>query len=119
MPYSNFAVGAALITDDGRIFTGCNVENASIGLSVCAERTALTKAVSEGSKTCKMIAVVADSKPGAYTTPCGACRQFIKEFDHNRKTVVYCARPDDTTKVFKATADQLLPYCFLSYDLTN
>ena len=78
-PYSRFRVGAALLSDDGRIFTGCNVENRSYGLTVCAERTALFKGISEGAKRFIALAVsTPDSdKP---TAPCGACRQVISEF---------------------------------------
>ena len=75
-PYSNFLVGAALLTADGKTFTGCNVENASYGLSICAERTAICKAVSEGHQAFRAIAVAASP----LASPCGACRQFIVEF---------------------------------------
>ena len=77
-PYSNFKVGAAIEDENGRIFTGCNVENATYGLSVCAERAAVLKAISEGAGKLKRIAVVADS--GMLTPPCGACRQILWEF---------------------------------------
>jgi cytidine deaminase len=77
-PYSRFLVGAALETDDGEIITGCNVENASYGLTICAERVAVCKAVSEGRTRFRRIAVVADT-PIA-TPPCGACRQVLCEF---------------------------------------
>ena len=77
-PYSRFAVGAALLTRDGRIVHGCNVENASFGLSVCAERTALWKAVSEGER--EFVAVAITAGPGAAPSPCGACRQVLHEF---------------------------------------
>lgn len=80
-PYSKFAVGAAVLTDDGKIFTGCNVENASYGLTNCAERTAIFKAVSEGYKKFKAIAIVLDAPN--YGAPCGACRQVIYEFGSN------------------------------------
>ena len=76
-PYSRFAVGAALEADDGRIFTGCNVENASYGLTVCAERVAAWKAISEGVRAFRRIAVVADTP--SPTPPCGACRQVLWE----------------------------------------
>jgi len=76
-PYSRFAVGAALLAADGRVFTGCNIENASYGLSVCAERVALFKAVSEGVRGFAALAV-AGPRPGV--TPCGACRQVLSEF---------------------------------------
>lgn len=77
-PYSGFAVGAALEEADGRIFTGCNIENATYGLTMCAERVALFKAISEGSRSFTRIAIVADTiEP---TPPCGACRQLLWEF---------------------------------------
>jgi cytidine deaminase len=77
-PYSNFRVGAALQAKSGRIYTGCNVENASYGLTICAERVAIVKAVSEGERGFEAIAVVTDTD--TLTPPCGACRQFIWEF---------------------------------------
>ena len=77
-PYSRFKVGAALLTSDGRVFTGCNVENATYGLTVCAERVALWKAVSEGEKKFEAVAVVADGERPP--SPCGACRQLLWEF---------------------------------------
>ena len=77
-PYSNFKVGAALLTSDGRVFTGCNVENATYGLTVCAERVALWKAVSEGEREFVAVAVVADGEHPP--SPCGACRQLLWEF---------------------------------------
>jgi cytidine deaminase len=77
-PYSEFRVGAAVRTKDGKIYTGCNVESASYGLTVCAERVAIWKAVSEGEKEFTNIAVVADTQE--LTPPCGVCRQIIWEF---------------------------------------
>lgn len=77
-PYSGFAVGAALLTADGQIVTGCNVENASFGLTMCAERVALLKALSDGHREFRLLAVVADTK--APTPPCGPCRQLLWEF---------------------------------------
>jgi cytidine deaminase len=77
-PYSNFLVGAALASADGRVFTGCNVENATYGLSVCAERVAIFKAISEGARDFTAIAVCADTD--VLTPPCGACRQILWEF---------------------------------------
>jgi cytidine deaminase len=76
--YSGFKVGAALETGDGRIYTGCNIENVSFGLSVCAERVALWKALSEGEREFRHIVVVTDSAP--ITPPCGACRQLLWEY---------------------------------------
>ena len=80
-PYSEFRVGAAIEMEDGEIYTGCNVESASYGLTVCAERVAIWKAISEGKHQVKNIAVVADTKE--LTPPCGVCRQIIWEFGGN------------------------------------
>jgi cytidine deaminase len=77
-PYSNFKVGAALLSESGEIITGCNVENATYGLTICAERTAIFKAISDGKNKFEKIAVVADTEN--LTPPCGACRQIIWEF---------------------------------------
>lgn len=77
-PFSGFKVGAAVEDDEGRVFTGCNVENATYGLTVCAERVAVFKAISEGASKLKRVAVVADTE--MLTPPCGACRQILWEF---------------------------------------
>ncbi len=77
-PFSNFRVGAALETEDGQVFTGCNIENASYGLTMCAERVAIFKAISEGERRFRRMAIVAETKE--LTPPCGACRQIIWEF---------------------------------------
>lgn len=77
-PYSGFKVGAALRTNSGRIYAGCNIENASYGLSVCAERVALWKALSEGAREFSGLAIVTDA--GVLTSPCGACRQLLWEY---------------------------------------
>ena len=78
VPYSKFPVGAALLTDDGTVITGCNVENVSYGLTVCAERTAIFKAASDGHR--KVVAIAVTAPRLAAVTPCGACRQVLHEF---------------------------------------
>ncbi|XP_017361932.1 cytidine deaminase isoform X2 [Cebus imitator] len=77
-PYSHFPVGAALLTQDGRIFQGCNIENACYPLGICAERTAIQKAISEGYKDFRAIAIASDMKDD-FISPCGACRQVMRE----------------------------------------
>ncbi|MBI1979488.1 MAG: cytidine deaminase, partial [Elusimicrobia bacterium] len=77
-PYSKFKVGAALLTASGKVFTGCNVENASYGLSICAERVAVSKAISEGEKDFRALAIAGEK--GREIVPCGACLQFLIEF---------------------------------------
>lgn len=85
-PYSNFKVGAALLTADGEIYTGCNIENSAYGVTNCAERTALFKAVSEGHRDFEAIVVIADTqKP---VTPCGSCRQVISEFGSDIEVIM-------------------------------
>jgi cytidine deaminase len=84
--YSNFKVGAALETADGTVIGGCNIENATYGLTVCAERVAMFKALSEGHRTFRRIAVVADTR--APTPPCGACRQILWEFGGDLEVVL-------------------------------
>ena len=85
-PYSQFRVGAALRANSGRIFTGCNIENSSFGLTVCAERVAVFKALSEGERRFDAIAVVADTE--RLTPPCGACRQILWEFCRDAEVVL-------------------------------
>lgn len=104
-PYSNFKVGAAVLTEDGQIFTGCNVENASYGLANCAERTAIFKAVSEGALKLVAIAVVADTKNPV--APCGACRQVMSEFGIGK---VIMSNLENLQ--YTVTLQELLPYSF-------
>lgn len=106
-PYSNFRVGAALLCEDGTIYNGCNVENASYTVGICAERTAVVKAVSEGKRKFTALAV-ASSMGNTFATPCGACRQFIVEFGENLD--IYLTKPDGQFK--KTTIRELLPYAF-------
>ena len=95
-PYSKFAVGAALQAGSGKIYTGCNVENLSFGLTLCAERSAVSAAVSDGSQDFVAIAIVTDSKEPA--VPCGACRQVLSEFNRNLRVI--CATVDGDTQEF-------------------
>lgn len=85
-PYSKFRVGAALLSENGEVYTGCNVENISYGLSNCAERTAVFKAISEGIKEFKAIAIVADTEK--IIAPCGACRQVLLEFNPEMEVIM-------------------------------
>ena len=110
-PYSGFSVGAAVLTDAGEIFVGCNVENASYGLSICAERAAICSAVSSGQKTIRAIAVAA----GGLATPCGACRQFINEFGAD--TEVICVDADNQTNSNSWLISELLPHGFGAHNL--
>lgn len=105
-PYSGFRVGAALETDDGTIITGCNVESASYGLTICAERVALTKAISEGIRTFRRLAVAADTE--TLTPPCGACRQLIWELAGN--VPVLLGNPTGATATYNMR--ELLPHAF-------
>ena len=105
-PYSNFKVGAALLTKSGKVYTGANVENSTFGLTVCAERIAVFKAVNKGDKDFAKIAVVADKNQPV--TPCGACRQVLSEFAKDLKIV--CANLKG--KVDRYTLKELLPEAF-------
>ena len=111
-PYSHFAVGAALLAESGRVYTGCNIENASYGLTCCAERNAIFAAVGAGERRFKMLAVAADSpEPVA---PCGACRQVIAEFGI---PLVVMGNLKEATKTM--TAEELLPYGFGQESMNN
>ena len=91
-PYSRFQVGAAILTKEGKVFTGCNVENSSYGAAICAERTAAVKAVSEGYHDFEMIAIASNGSDKETVYPCGICRQFLHEFNPNLKVI--CQSPD-------------------------
>jgi cytidine deaminase len=106
-PYSKFEVGAALVTTDGRVFLGCNIENSTYSLTVCAERVAIFKAVSEGSREIVKIAVVVDTEN--LTPPCGCCRQMIWEFAAEETTVIMANLSGD---VQKCEIKDLLPKAF-------
>ena len=110
--YSNFAVGAALLCEDGTIYKGCNIENASYGLTNCAERTAIFKAVSEDHRKFKALAVVADMEGPC--APCGACRQVMSEF--NIPTIIMA---NLTGHVEIVSIEDLLPFSFSDCDVVG
>ena len=112
VPYSKFKVGAALLTEDGKVYKGCNIENAAYSLCNCAERTALFKAYSEGEKSFKMLAVAADT-PGP-VSPCGACRQVISELCSPNMPVILI---NLNGQIKEMTVQELLPGAFSSEDL--
>ena len=111
-PYSGFQVGAALLSADGKIFGGCNIENASFSPTNCAERTALFKAVSEGVKDFTAIAVVGGKAEGEleFCSPCGVCRQALVEFCNPKEFVVYLGTSEEDYKGY--LLEELLPYSF-------
>lgn len=112
-PYSGFQVGAALLTGDGKVYQGCNIENASFGATNCAERTAFFKAVSEGEKKFKAIAIVggkAGEEAGQMCSPCGICRQVMMEFCNPKEFQVFLEDGKDDFKTF--TLEELLPLGF-------
>ena len=106
VPYSHYPVGAALLGKDGKVYTGCNVENAAYGSTICAERTAAVKAVSEGHKSFRRIAVWGNSK--SFCWPCGACRQFLHEFSPDME--ILCSKAGDRYVSYKLSA--LMPHAF-------
>ncbi|MBX9830995.1 cytidine deaminase [Candidatus Babeliales bacterium] len=108
-PYSKFHVGAALLAKNGSIYTGCNVENASYGAAICAERTAFVKAISEGQTSFEAIAIVASHNKHTY--PCGICRQFMAEFGLDLKIIT-----EDLTTTAKQTLAEFLPKAFTSFE---
>ena len=108
VPYSGFRVGAALLTKDGRIFTGCNIENAAYSPTICAERTAVAKAVSEGCRDFTAIAVTGDA--GDYLTPCGVCRQVLAEFCDSESFKVILANSEEDYREMRL--GELLPGAF-------
>ena len=106
VPYSHFPVGAALLCKDGTVFTGCNVENAAYGDTICAERTAAVKAVSSGRRDFVRIAIWGNSKEYCY--PCGSCRQFLQEF--SKHMTVLCARSDGSFVSHRLS--EMMPFFF-------
>ena len=114
-PYSKYFVGAALLTEDGKIYTGCNVENVAFGPSNCAERTAFFKAVSEGEKKFSAIAIVGgpNGKTESFCAPCGVCRQVMAEFCGRDFKIIMAKNPDE----YKIkTLEELLPESFNPQD---
>lgn len=112
-PYSHFPVGAALLTSKGRVYTGCNIETSSYSLTICAERTAIFKAISEGERKFKAIAIV--SNDPQFTPPCGACRQVLWDLAGNIDIVL--ANQKGKTKTVKLK--QLIPHAFDNSNLTR
>ena len=110
VPYSNFRVGAALLTKSGKIYTGVNIENSSFGLTNCAERTAMFKAISEGEREFETLVIVADTEEPV--SPCGACRQVMAEFG-DFEVVLTNLKGD----IIQTSVNQLLPYSFNKDDL--
>lgn len=111
-PYSNYKVGAALITDKGNIYTGANIENASYGATICAERTAVVKAISSGERIIKAIAIFGrsgDQEEGDLAYPCGICRQFLNEFKSGDIEIIVAKSLEEYEEY---TLNQLLPESF-------
>lgn len=105
-PYSNFRVGAAVLTRSGKIYTGCNVENASYGLTICAERNSIFHMVAEGDR--EIDTIVIYTPTSTPTAPCGGCRQVINEFGPHSRVVSVCSGPER----IDATLEELLPGAF-------
>lgn len=114
-PYSHFTVGAALLTSEGKVYTGCNIENASYTPTVCAERVAFFSAVRDGCRSFEKIAIVGgkDGEITSFTYPCGVCRQVMREFCGGDFTLVFF----DGSKMIERTLDELMPYSFTPRDL--
>jgi cytidine deaminase len=112
-PYSHYAVGAALLCQDGSVYQGCNIENASYTPTICAERNAFFKAIFDGQRSFTAIAVIGSGETPAY--PCGVCRQVMAEFCDGDFTIVTANR--DRTVVFPQTLSELLPHSFGPKDL--
>ena len=108
VPYSRFPVGAALECGDGEVYTGCNVENAALGSTICAERTAIVKAVSDGYRQFVRLAIYGEGEK--YCLPCGSCRQFLAEFDPEGETEILCTRSGGRYVSYRLS--QLLPHPF-------
>jgi cytidine deaminase len=124
VPYSKFSVGAALLSKDGRVFGGCNIENSAYSVGICAERTAFSKAISKGVEEFSAILIVGnkkDKKNVDITPPCGMCRQFIREFTDSEFLIIL-AKTDDNDNLIDYEIhkrDELLPYSFGPENLQN
>ena len=114
VPYSEFHAGAALVADNGKVYTGCNVENASYGAAICAERTAIVKAISDGAK--KILAFAVSSDSNGATMPCGICRQVISEFA-SPETPLYLSNYNGSFETWRF--DELLPSAFKQSDMED
>ncbi|MDD6795019.1 MAG: cytidine deaminase [Clostridiaceae bacterium] len=112
-PYSNFKVGAAALFEDGNIYTGCNIENASFGATNCAERTAIFNGVSKGNRTLKALALIGDTS--RFTYPCGICRQVIAEFAESDDIKIYIIKNKD--EILVKTLNDIMPGSFTKKDL--
>lgn len=110
-PYSNFKVSSVVYTEDGEIYTGVNIENASYPVSICAERVAISKAISKGNFKIKFLIIVGDAE---YTMPCGICKQFMSEF-LTKDSKIVIAKNEEEYKVY--SMEDLLPYSFSKKDL--
>ena len=111
-PYSSYQVGAALLSEEGKVYSGCNIENAAYGPTNCAERTAFFKAVSEGESSFKAIAIaggIAGREPADYAYPCGICRQVMQEFGSKNFQIIVVKSTEDYVIY---TLEQLLPHGF-------
>ncbi|MBM6855164.1 cytidine deaminase [Mediterraneibacter glycyrrhizinilyticus] len=109
-PYSHFRVGAALLCQDGSVYTGCNIENRAYGPTNCAERTAFFKAVSEGKREFAAIAIVGGEDELVWCYPCGVCRQVMAEFCNGEEFKIICAKSADEYRIF--SLNELLPEMF-------
>lgn len=112
-PYSNFKVGAAALFEDGKIYIGCNIENASYGATNCAERTAIFNGVSQGNRKLEALALIGDLNN--YTYPCGICRQVICEFAKNKDIKIYIIKSEDD--FIETTLEKIMPGAFTKADL--
>lgn len=110
-PYSNFRVGAALLTEDGKLYLGCNIETSSYSLTICAERTAVFKAISEGERKFKAIAIASDAED--FISPCGACRQVMSDLCGDIDVIMLNSKGEKRIEKMST----LLPYAFSDKDL--